>query len=174
MALRPGRKQQLPSKIFTHCVHLTLDVQVALSYKKNMAWSCKLDGQDSIRVRFEGYLDEDGGLASATEVAQALDDRPRELVLEVEAMTGYKRGARLAWQKVLWGRRHLISRMLLVGGNSVVRMGGNVMAMFLGVPVACVEGEAAVAVPASARPRRRERSWAGVAIPRVHADSHAA
>ncbi|MFV8756726.1 hypothetical protein ACNOYE_39785 [Nannocystaceae bacterium ST9] len=104
-----------------------------------MPWSVELDQDDRIVARFEGLLDEAGGVESAAKVAELLAV-PRELVLDVPNMTGYKRAARLAWQHALWTRRSSIRRFVLLGGNSVVRMGAGMMAMFLGRPLVVEAG----------------------------------
>ena len=132
-----------------------------------MPWSVELDQDDRIVARFEGLLDEASGVESAAKVAELLAV-PRELVLEVLDMTGYKRAARLAWQHALWTHRHEIRRIVLVGGNGVVRMGAGMMAVFLGRP--WIIEAVPIPGPDLDAPRRVRRRASSRALHRDHRD----
>jgi len=112
-------------------------------------WTLVNVDDESIRIRFSGHLSTAGGVASAERVRDRLGRSPAELVLEVDAMTGYDRGARVAWQEVLWPARERIEALVVIGGSAVIRMGAAVIAMFLGVPLVKV-GQAANEEPARA------------------------
>ena len=99
------------------------------------AWELIGTGVDHVEIRFVGHLDTESGVASAKIVAEQLRKGRMNLMLDVHEMAGYDRGARVAWQEVLWPMRDRIKALVLIGGNSVVRMGGSVLAMFLGVPL---------------------------------------
>ncbi|NVB38058.1 hypothetical protein G6O69_09460 [Pseudenhygromyxa sp. WMMC2535] len=127
-----------------------------------MSWSVEFD-KGQIVARFDGHLDQPAGVASAKSVIGQLQKRPCALVLQVEAMTGYDRKARLAWQHLLWAHRHRIDHIVLVGGNSVVRMGASVLAMMLDLPLAHatkaeLELERELDAPEPRRPRRRSQA----------------
>jgi hypothetical protein len=106
-----------------------------------MAWTTWLDTEGNIRVRIEGYLDTADGELTMQSVVALLGSHPRDLLFEVSAMTGYRRGVRMAWQTSLQEHRGQLRRFVLIGGNSVVRMGLSVIAMSLGVPLVVHEGE---------------------------------
>lgn len=122
-----------------------------------MPWAVELTSAQEIRVQLTGYLDQAEGVASARAVliklASVQADRSVDLVLEVPTMSGYHREARLAWQKTLWKHRGRINRMVVVGGNSVIRMGASVIAMSLGVPLLTLEVEASPELEAQMDPR---------------------
>lgn len=112
-------------------------------------WLMVGENDEYVEIRFVGHLDTEGGIASAQVVADRLRHRRIRLVLDVRDMLGYERGARIAWQEVLWPMRHRIRAMTLVGGNSVVRMGASVMTMFLGCPLERMEPDAPRSWPRS-------------------------
>jgi hypothetical protein len=85
---------------------------------------------------FRGHLDAAQGLASAIEFAASLQERGKAVaVFDVRDMSGYDREARLAWQHEVGRERHRIAKIVMVGGSRMVRMGGSVLAMALGVPI---------------------------------------
>lgn len=141
-----------------------------------MTWSTFTDGSGNIHVRFEGYLDAKGGVNSANQVLRLLDGQIRDVVLETANMTGYHRGARLAWQGLLWDHHGLIRRIVLVGGDAAVQMGGRVIARHLGVPLSVISArrvEADAPVPRT-RTRSSPRSLAcGEHAPHVRAPAPA-
>lgn len=128
-----------------------------MSYTHFMAWSTTVDTDGNIRVRIEGYLDAEDGAESVASIVDLLGDRPRDLVFEVAQMTGYRRGARVAWQNAMLQHRGQIRRFVVVGGSSVVRMGFSVVAMSLGVPLVVHDGERLAEADAPVR-RKRGRS----------------
>lgn len=106
-----------------------------------MAWTTWLDPDGNIRVRIEGYLDTVEGERTIQSVVGLLGPQPRDVVFEVSAMTGYRRGVRTSWQAVLLEHRSALRRFVLIGGNSVVRMSLSVIAMSLGIPLLVHEAE---------------------------------
>lgn len=106
----------------------------------DLGWELVEVDDERISIRFVGHLVTEGGVASARRVADRLARAPGRLVLDVQEMTGYDRGARVAWQELLWPQRANIEALVLVGGNAVVRMGASVLAMFLGAPLERVGG----------------------------------
>ena len=138
-------------------------------YINFMSWTVEVDDTGSVRARFEGILDEAGGRASAAALVDLLDGSPQVLVFDVGAMQGYRRGARQAWQELLWPRRAEIQRIELIGANSWVRMGASVLAMALGVPL--IQRE--VLLPEVETAPRREPSRAAVVISRLREISEA-
>jgi hypothetical protein len=123
-----------------------------------MAWTTWLDPDGNIRVRIEGYLDAADGERAMQSVVGLLGPQPRDLVFEASAMTGYRRGVRAAWQAALLEHRGALGKVVLVGGNSVVRMGLSVIAMSLGVPLVVQEAEL---MPEPDAPVKRPRAHSG-------------
>lgn len=111
-----------------------------------MSWTAYIDNEGDVRVRFVGHLDVEGGVNSANKVLRLLDGQARELVLDVVSMTSHDRSARLAWQALLWDHRGLIRRIVMIGGTCAVRISGNVIARYLGVPLSFVQAERSVRV----------------------------
>lgn len=122
-----------------------------------MAWTTWLDPDGNIRVRIEGYLDTSDAEQTMQSIIELLGPQPRDLVFEIAAMTGYRRGVRTSWQSTLHEHRGRLRRIVLVGGTSVVRMGLSVIAMSLGIPLVVHEAESAVEADAPVR-RARPRS----------------
>jgi hypothetical protein len=106
-----------------------------------MAWTTWLDLDGNIRVRIEGYLDASDGERTMQSIVGLLGPQPRDLIFEVAAMSGYRRGVRASWQEALQEHRGRLRRVVLIGGNSVVRMGLSVIAMSLGIPLAVHDAE---------------------------------
>jgi hypothetical protein len=107
-----------------------------------MAWTTWHDPDGNIRVRIEGYLGTEDGEQTMQSIIELLGPTPRDLIFEVSAMAGYRRGVRAAWQASLQEHRGQLRRVVLVGGNSVVRMGLSVISMSLGIPLVVHEGDA--------------------------------
>lgn len=124
----------------------------ALHADRGQGWRLVGEDTSAVEIAFVGHLDTEGGVSSAEVVSKCLRESRRKLVLDVRDMEGYDRGARIAWQEVLWPQRDRIRALVLVGGNAVVRMGASVMAMFLGVPLERHEAEV------TPLPDRRRRS----------------
>lgn len=124
-----------------------------------MAWTTWLDPDGNIRVRIEGYLDTVEGERTIQSVVGLLGPQPRDVVFELGAMTGYRRGVRTSWQDVLLEHRGALRRFVLIGGSSVVRMSLSVIAMSLGIPLLVHEAEAVSELDAPVkRPRARSGS----------------
>jgi hypothetical protein len=121
-----------------------------------MAWTTWLDPDGNIRVRIEGFLDIAEGERTIQSVVALLSFQPRDVVFEVSAMTGYRRGVRTSWQEVLLEHRSSLRRFVIIGGTSVVRMSLSVIAMSLGVPLVVQEAE--VSEPDAPVKRTRPRS----------------
>jgi hypothetical protein len=122
-----------------------------------MAWTTWLDPDGNIRVRIEGYLDTSEGEQTIQAVVGLLGPQPRDVVFELTAMTGYRRGVRTSWQAVLVEHRGALRRFVLIGGTSVVRMSVSVIAMSLGIPLVVHEAEV-VSEPDAPIKRARARS----------------
>jgi hypothetical protein len=88
-----------------------------------------------IEFTFEGRLSAEEGKRSASFLAEALGVEPLHLVFDVRNMTGYDSDARVAWQNILFPKRKAILSTTMRGGNSIVRLGGTVLAMALGCPI---------------------------------------
>lgn len=84
-------------------------------------------------VRFEGHLCAESGRQSAKQLAELLGTGTADLVFDVREMTGYATEARAAWQEMLGPKQDQLSSITLVGGNALVRMGGQVLGLLLGV-----------------------------------------
>ncbi|WP_146660349.1 hypothetical protein [Enhygromyxa salina] len=91
---------------------------------------------------------------SANEVLRLFAGQTCDLVLDVADMTGYDRGARQAWQGLLWDHRGLIRRIVMVGADAGVETTGRVIARHLGVPLSMVPGDRSVDADAPALPLR--------------------
>ncbi|WP_106089959.1 hypothetical protein [Enhygromyxa salina] len=128
-----------------------------------MGWTTSTDVNGNIHVRFGGYLDAKGGVNSANEVLRLLEGQARDLVLNVANMTGYHRGARLAWQGLLWDHRGLIRRIVMIGADAAIHMTGRVIARHLGVPLSVIPAERIVELDAPVR-RTREHSNSGSGV----------
>ena len=117
-----------------------------------------LDSDGNIRVRIEGYLDAAEGERTIHSVLELLGPKPRDLIFEATSMTGYRRGVRATWQTALLDQRGQLRRFILIGGNSVVRMGLSMIAMSLGVPLVVHEAELPIEADA---PMKRGRARSG-------------
>jgi hypothetical protein len=126
-----------------------------------MAWTTWLDPDGNIRVRIEGDLDTAEGELTIQSVVGLLDSQPRDVVFEASAMTGYRRGVRTSWQAVLLEHRGALRRFVLIGGNSVVRMGLGVIAMSLGIPLDHLDMPEAEVVIEPDAPVKRARARSG-------------
>lgn len=123
-----------------------------------MAWTTWLDPDGNIRVRIEGFLDTADGERTIQSVVGLLGPQPRDVVFEVGAMTGYRRGVRTSWQAVLLEHRPALRRFVIIGGSSVVRMSLSVIAMALGIPLLVHEAEVLASEPDAPVKRARARS----------------
>ena len=121
-----------------------------------MQWKAEVGSDGHVHVRLIGYLDEEDARSAVEAVVALLDDQLRELHIEAQEMLGYRRGARVIWQRELWSHRRQIPRFILVGGNSVVRMSTSVVAMALGIPM--FAGDLEVVERDCPVPRKRPRS----------------
>lgn len=90
-------------------------------------------------ARFEGHLSEKEGHSSARAFVRELQKAEIiDVAFDVRTMTGYDRGARIAWQKELFPVRDRVLTLEVRGGNSIVRMGASVMALALGIQMRVV------------------------------------
>lgn len=106
-----------------------------LDYKIFMSWTLHLDTHGHVHVQVIGYLEVDEARDSGSAIAALYSGQSREIYIEADQMRGYRRGARAVWQERLFALRNRIPRLVLVGGNSVVRMSTSVIAMGIGVPM---------------------------------------
>lgn len=103
-----------------------------------MAWSVSTD-EDVLVARFDGYLSEKEGILSARAFVFELQKAEiTDVAFDVRTMTGYDRGARIAWQRELYPVRERVLSLEVRGGNSMVRMGASVMALALGIEMRVV------------------------------------
>jgi hypothetical protein len=99
-------------------------------------WSVTVDADgETVVATFRGYLEGEDGERSAEAFAAHLRDRRRPVVWNVVRMTGYARGAREAWERTLRPVRGNIARITLIGGGILTRVGANILAIALGVPL---------------------------------------
>lgn len=82
-------------------------------------------------LTFYGTLSANDGAVSAEQVSACLLHSPRELVLDVRKMKGYDSKARQAWTAVLGPQQKQITRILVVGGSALIRLGASTIAMLL-------------------------------------------
>ena len=121
-----------------------------------MSWSLHLDSHGNVHVQVVGYLELSEARDSGSAIAALYSGQSREIYIEAEQMRGYRRGARAIWQERLSALRNRIPRLVLVGGNSVVRMSTSVIAMGIGVPLLVKEDD--TPSPGEDAPvRRRQR-----------------
>lgn len=89
-----------------------------------------------VQARFDGYLDEAAGHASAQRFESLTVGLERlEIVFDVRAMDGYDNAARNAWGRVMRKRREQIVSIETVGASPIIRLGASVLGMFAGVLV---------------------------------------
>jgi hypothetical protein len=88
----------------------------------------------SVVAIFDGWLTKEAGEASALAFRDTIAATKRQVVWDVQKMTGYDTGARLAWQEVLWPVRRNILKLEVVGAKGIVRVGAISLAIVLGVP----------------------------------------
>jgi hypothetical protein len=105
-----------------------------------MGWKAKRFGDRVVAV-FDGRLTSEEGRASVAEFVAKLGDSVEvDIVFDIRRMEGYEPGARVAWQKALWPHRRRLRSITLVGGNALVRMGGRLIGLALGVDVRTSDG----------------------------------
>lgn len=103
-----------------------------------MTWSVNTD-KGVLVARFDGHLSEEEGHSSACAFVRELQKaKIIDVAFDVRTMTGYDRGARIAWQKELFPVRDRVLTLEVRGGNSIVRMGASVMALALGIQMRVV------------------------------------
>lgn len=109
------------------------------------------DGSTLI-VTFSGRLGAADGAASAAALVEELLRAPAYIVWDVVHMAGYERAARVAWERALFGVRHAIRGIEVLGGNPFVRIGAVTLTMMLGVQASFVDP------PSHSRARRSTSS----------------
>ena len=95
-----------------------------------MEWS-----GDRLVVRFDGRLTEEEGARSARALIEAMGERSCALTFDIRKMDGYDSRARQAWQAALAPLKSQVAQIELVGGNPIVRMGGQTLGLLTGIPV---------------------------------------
>ena len=98
-------------------------------------WQAHRSSPDVIEFAFAGKLSAEEGKRSAAHLAAALQTRNLHLVFDVRHMTAYEGRARVAWQQTLFPYRKAILSISMRGGNSIVRLGGTVLAAALGCTI---------------------------------------
>lgn len=103
-----------------------------------------------------GFATEGKSRLAAAEFRRLLGSQSVELVVELDAMTGYTSEARRVWQDTFSPVRSQLSRMLVIGTKvpAMVRMGATVVAAVSGIRIAYF-GTLAEADAQSTPPRAR-------------------
>jgi len=106
-----------------------------------MAWEIETDVRGrTVKATFVGHLDTSAGAESAHAFAKKIRELDLvDVVFDVRQMTGYDRGARVAWQASLVPLKERVLGIEVVGGNSLIRMGASVLALAAGIPIKVVE-----------------------------------
>ncbi len=98
----------------------------------DLAWVVELRSE-SIWVIFGRRIQSDTGLASARRFLELLGEETAHVVFDARAVIAYSSGARQAWQRALWPRRHQIKSLSVVSHSQLTRMGATMFGAFLGV-----------------------------------------
>ena len=100
-----------------------------------MAWRVDTtpDGA-TVTAVFEGRLTEEDAVTSACAFSDAIRERPVDVVWDLREMSGYDSKAREAWQEAIWPSRRNIRSLTLIGAKPTVRVGGMMLAIFIGAP----------------------------------------
>ena len=85
----------------------------------------------------EGFATESGCRKAAREFAELIGDKQLDVVVDLNKMTGYSTGARVAWQQGFYPFRKQMRELSIVARqlSAIIRMGATVVGAFIGVPV---------------------------------------
>lgn len=84
-----------------------------------------------------GFATEQKSKAATETFIELLRTNTVDLVVDLDAMTGYTSEARRTWQECFYPVRRQLRRMLVVGRDipAIIRMGASVVAAFNGIPI---------------------------------------
>jgi len=101
-------------------------------------WILRYDAAtERIVIIAHGFATEQKSRQAGQRFVELLGVRHVDLVVDLDAMTGYTTEARRAWQECFYPVRAQLRRMLIVGRDIpvMIRMGATVVAAFSGIPV---------------------------------------